>query len=218
VEFHRAESLLRGEEVHFGAAFVRIARHLERLHEHAVVELQVVRLAVAPDAQLQPLGERVHDGYAHAVQSAGNLVRVLVELAAGVQLGHDDLGGGALEVVVLLDVGRDAAAVVHHRDGVVGVDHDLDVVAVARQRLVDGVVHHLEHHVVQARAVGRVADVHAGALAHGIEPLEDLDARRIVLGRHAAVGIGVQLLGKRRQNVFLPFSRVARSASASRRT
>ena len=64
------------------------------------------------------------------------------------------------------------------RDRVVGVDDDLDVVAAAGQRLVDGVVEHLEHHVVQAGAVGRVADVHARALAHGVEALQDLDAGR----------------------------------------
>ena len=39
----------------------------------------------------------------------------------------------------------------------------------AGQRLVDGVVRNLEHHVVQARAIVGIADVHAGALAHGIE-------------------------------------------------
>ena len=65
------------------------------------------------------------------------------------------------------------------------MDGDDDVVAVAGQRLVDGVVHHLEHHVVQTRAVGGVADVHAGALAYCLQPLEHLDrigAVAVVLG------------------------------------
>ena len=52
---------------------------------------------------------------------------------------------------------------------------------IAGERLVDRVVEDLEHHVVQAGAVGRVADVHAGTLAHGVEALEDLDARGIVV-------------------------------------
>ena len=46
----------------------------------------------------------------------------------------------------------------------------------AGQRLVDRIVGDLEHHVVEARAVVGVADVHAGALAHRVEALEDLDA------------------------------------------
>jgi hypothetical protein len=114
------------------------------------------------------------------VQAARDLVAVLVELAAGVQLGQRDLGGAALEVVLVvpLDAGGDAAAVVGDADRVVGVDGDDDVVAMAGQRFVDGVVDHLEHQVVQAGAVGRVADVHARALAHRFQAFQDLDGAR----------------------------------------
>src|SRR5690606_30694117 len=120
---------------------------------------------------------RVHAAHAHAVQAAGDLVAVLVELAAGVQLGQRDFGGRALGLVLVVHLhpGGDAAAVVGHADGVVGVDGDDDVVAVAGQGLVDGVVDHLENQVVQAGAVGGVADVHAGALAHRFQAFEDLD-------------------------------------------
>ena len=52
----------------------------------------------------------------------------------------------------------------------------------AGQRLVDGVVDHLVDHVVQARAVVGVADIHARALAHRIEPLQHLDAVGAVFG------------------------------------
>jgi hypothetical protein len=45
----------------------------------------------------------------------------------------------------------------------------------AGQRLVDAVVDDLVDHVVQARAVVGVADIHAGPLAHGLQPLENLD-------------------------------------------
>src|SRR5690606_10105321 len=48
-------------------------------------------------------------------------------------------------------------------------------IAMPRQRLVDRVVADLEHHVVQAGSVVGIADVHAGPLADGIEPFEDLD-------------------------------------------
>ncbi len=60
------------------------------------------------------------------------------------------------------------------------------VVAIARQRFVDGVVHHLEDHVVQAGPVAGIADVHAGPLAHGFQPLQDLDALGGVIGRMVA--------------------------------
>ncbi len=58
--------------------------------------------------------------------------------------------------------------------------HD-DVVAVAGQGLVDGVVHHLEHHVVQAGAIGSVTDVHAGTFAHRFQAFELLDAGFVVV-------------------------------------
>src|SRR5690606_4861557 len=93
------------------------------LHE-AARELELVHLALAANRQAQPLAERVHAAHAHAVQATRDLVAVLVELAASVQFGQRDLGRTApgLVLVVELDAGGDAAPVVHHADGVVGVD------------------------------------------------------------------------------------------------
>jgi hypothetical protein len=163
----------------------------------AAVELHEVLVAVAGDGEAQPLGEGVDAGDADAVQAAGDLVAVLVELAAGVEHAHDDLGGGALGLVLVvhLDADRDAAAVVGDGDGVVGVDGDDDVVAVAGQGLVDGVIDDFEHHVVQAGAVGGVADVHAGTLAHGLQPFELLDAGFVVVVGGGGLGIGHGVLG-----------------------
>ena len=48
--------------------------------------------AGAADGQLQGGRQCVHDGDADAVKTAGDLVRILVELTAGVELGHDDFG------------------------------------------------------------------------------------------------------------------------------
>jgi hypothetical protein len=59
-------------------------------------------------------------------------------------------------------------------------DH-VDPVAEARQRLVDRIVDDLVDHVVQAGAVVGVADIHAGALANGIEAAQHLDRIGIVL-------------------------------------
>ena len=45
----------------------------------------------------------------------------------------------------------------------------------SRQRLVNGIVRHFEYHVMQAGTVIGIANIHAGALAHGIQPFENLD-------------------------------------------
>ena len=51
---------------------------------------------------------------------------------------------------------------------------DLDMVGVARHRLVHGVVDHLGEEVMHRLLVG-AADIHAGAPAHGLEPFQHLD-------------------------------------------
>jgi hypothetical protein len=90
------------------------------------------------------------------------------------ELGHDDLGGR--DAFLLMDADRNAAAVIGDRARAVGVERHRDGVAITFERLVDRIVDDLVDHVVQARAVIGVADIHAGALAHGVEALEDLDA------------------------------------------
>ena len=81
---------------------------------HALAELERVHLAVTTDGQAQPLAERIDARHADAVQAARDLVAVLVELAAGMQLGQRNFGSRALGfvLVVVLDAGRNAAAVV----------------------------------------------------------------------------------------------------------
>jgi hypothetical protein len=51
-------------------------------------------VAVAANLQIQPRGQGVDHRNADTVQSPGNLVGTVVELAAGMQDGHHHLGGG----------------------------------------------------------------------------------------------------------------------------
>ncbi len=67
---------------------------------------------------------------------------------------------------------RPLSLTVHDAVGVEG--HD-DRVAMPGQCFVDRVVDDFIDHVVQARAVIGVADIHAGALADGVEPVQHLD-------------------------------------------
>ena len=75
---------------------------------------------------------------------------------------------------VLVD--GDASTVVDDLDAAIFLNRDLDVVGVAGQGLVDGVVDDLVHQVVQAAFAGG-SDVHARALADGFQALEDGDVR-----------------------------------------
>ena len=114
------------------------------------------------------------------MEATGDLVGILVELAAGMQHRHDDFSGTA--PLSGVDIRGNAAAVVLHRHGFVGVYGDGDAVAVAGESLVDGVVHHLEYHVMQAGAVVGVTDVHAGALTHRVQTLQYRNAAGVVVG------------------------------------
>ena len=135
-------------------------------------------VAVAADLDVEALGERVDDRHADAVQSAGDLVAAaLAELPAGVQDGQHDLDRGP--ALLLHDRHRDPPPVVDDRHRVVGVDRDRDGVAVARQRLVDGVVYDLVDEVMKASQAGR-ADVHARTAAHRLEALQDGDVLSVV--------------------------------------
>ena len=193
-----------GQKVHLGTALFGVAgdthgRDFNAVHllddpvlHKAPAEFQHMHLAFAAHRQAQHFAERVDAGDAHAVQTARDLVAVLVELAAGVQFGQGDFRRTALGLVLVvhLQARGNAAPVVGDRHRVVGVDGDDDVVAVPGQGLVDGVVHDLEHQVVQAGAVGRVADVHAGALAHCFQAFEDGDgAFAIAFAGTALVGV-----------------------------
>lgn len=54
------------------------------------------------------------------------------------------------------------------------MDLDLNIGAVASQSLVNGVIDDLEHHVVQARAIIRIADIHPRRLRTASRPFSTL--------------------------------------------
>ncbi len=131
-----------------------------------MLEPRSVFLAIAPDTQFQPVGQGVHNGNTHTVQTTRDLVRVAVELTASMQLGHDDLC--RRDALFWVDIDRNTPAVVRYRDTGIGMDFYGHMVRVTGQCLVDAVVHDLVHHMVQARAIIRVPDIHTGALADSL--------------------------------------------------
>src|SRR3546814_17181962 len=73
-----------------------------------------------------------------AVPLLGIVVARILELPAGVKLGHDDLG--RRNAFLGVDAGRDAAAIILDADRSVAVQRDEHQVAMPRQRLVDRIV------------------------------------------------------------------------------
>jgi mRNA-degrading endonuclease toxin of MazEF toxin-antitoxin module len=99
--------------------------HDQRLDHVAAGEHSVATWPSRHTVTSQPLRQRVGDADAHAVQAAAEAVGTagaLVELAAGVQPGEDDLDHRHLFFGVQAE--RDAAAVVVDADRAVGVQRD----------------------------------------------------------------------------------------------
>ena len=122
-------------------------------------------------------GDGVDHGRADAVEAAGGDVGAAAELPARVELGVDDLEAGEAGLRLLVD--RDAATVVVDLGRVVGVQRHLDAGGGSGERLVDAVVDDLPQAVHEAPGVGR-AEVHPGALAHRLEPLQDQEVGCVV--------------------------------------
>ena len=174
----------------FRAGFFRLAGSLELRRGDALFVGLFPDFAVAPDFEIEPVGKRVDDRDADAVQAAGNFVGVAIEFSAGVQHGHDDFGGGLFFRGV--HVHGNAAAVVDHGDAVVVVHGDVDFVAVAGHRFVHGIVDDFPDEMVQAHFAGGT-DVHRGTLANGFDAAENFDRSRVVLVPAAAFAAGVSL-------------------------
>ena len=163
------------------------------LGDPAEVLLKVIA-PVARDLHFKVLGKGVYDRNPDAVQAARNLVGVGVEFAPGVQVGHDHFQGR--NALVAVPVHGDAATVVGNLAVPVRGQLHRDSAAVPGHDLVHAVVDHLVHAVVQP-GQGRVADVHGGALADRLQPLESPDLGGGVL---VAVSCG------RRQEDLVAFS------------
>ena len=149
------------------------ADHLDGPEGLTLGEALLEDLALAVDLRDEEVGKGVHAGNTHAVQTAGHLVAVLVELTARMEDRQDDFQGAA--VLLLVHAGRDTAAVVLHPDGIVLQDGDFHVRAEAGHGFVDTVVHDLIHQMVET-ALTDVTDIHGGALAHRLETFQNLDA------------------------------------------
>src|SRR5690606_448587 len=151
-----------------GTCCIGVPDRRQRSLRNAVAVDLLPDLAPAANGHYQLLREGVDHGDADAVQSAGYLVAVVVELPARMKDGHDHF---RCRYSFLVDIRGDTPSVVLNGDGFVGMDGDADISTVPREGFVDGVVHHFEHHMVQAGSVVGVADIHAGAFTHRIKAL-----------------------------------------------
>ena len=171
------EDLRIRNEMHARTRGLGCADLMQLIHCHAARKGNLIDLAVTAHLDLHRGGEGVDDRDADAVETAGDLVAVAAELAARMENSEHDLDR---RHAALVHINGNAAAVVRDGDAVVLVDHNLDVVAVARKRLVNRVVNNFINKVMQSALGGR-SDVHTRALANSLKALEHLDLSRAVV-------------------------------------
>ena len=155
-------------EAHGRTGRLGIANHFQRILRLTVDVSLGVHFAFTADNQLQFFRQGVNDGNTHAMQTAGDFVRVIVKFTAGMKYGHDDLS--SRNALFFVNAGRNTTTIILYGNRVIRMDRDLNLFTVAREGFVDSVVHNLEYHVVQTSAVIGIADIHAGALTHRVQP------------------------------------------------
>ena len=174
----RAENFRVGVKSNFRSGLAGLSGSFELRGGDAFFVGLLPDFAFAPDFQIEPVGKRVDDGDADAVQAAGNFVGVAIEFSAGVEHGHDDFGGRLFFSGV--HVHGNAAAVVNYGDAVVFVHGNVDLVAESGHGFVHGIVRHFPDQMMQAHFAGGT-DVHRGAFADGFDAAKNFNGSRVVL-------------------------------------
>ena len=124
------------------------------------------------DLDHQPSRQRIDHRRAHAVQTAGIAVILVVEFAARMQLGKDHLHTG--DAQLRMHVHRHAASVVLDGGAAVLVQLHAHAPGKAVGHLVDRVIDDLPKQVMQAAEAGR-ADVHARTHPDRVKPFKHLE-------------------------------------------
>ena len=176
-ELQHSENLRIRKKRDFRSRLLRFPEHANRRRHLAAAKLHVMHFSVAADFRLEEFRKRVHALRADAVEPAGNLIRAFLEFPARVKIRQHELQ--RRNFFLRVNRNGNAAAVVLDGDGAVPVNRDFDFAAEARERLVDGIVDDFVNAVVKPRFV-RVADVHARAFPHGLQPFQALDVGRVV--------------------------------------
>ena len=170
----RAEDFDIGLETYLGSCAFRIGGRLrsQGANGGAPFKTLAVLLPLAMDGHIHPFTQGVDHGNPDAMEPTGHLVPPGPELAAGVEHGKHGLQSAATGAG--MDVGGNATAVVGDAGGAIGMEHHFNGGAVARQGLINRIVHHLVNKVMQtARAGG--ADIHTRPLPDRFQAFKHLN-------------------------------------------
>ena len=128
---------------------------------------------VTKNRQLKPLGQGINNRNANPVQSARDLVRIIIKFTAGMQLRHDHFG--CRNALFSVNINRNAPAIISDRHRPILIQLYLDNVTMPGKRLINRIIDNLIDHVMQPGAIIGVANIHAGALANSVQTAQHLN-------------------------------------------
>ena len=137
------------------------------------LEAQLVAMLVTEDFHFHPFRQRVDDRSADTVQPAGRVVSLTAEFSPGVERGHDHFKRRLVfEFGVRVD--RDAAPVIANGQDIVCREFEFNTRGMTGHGFVHRIVEDFSRQMMQGPFIG-AADIHAGAAAHGLQPLKDFN-------------------------------------------
>ena len=151
---------------------IRLAYNLDLCGRLSISIFLNIQFAITTDLGTKIVGKRIHAGNTDAVQTARHLVGAFVEFATSVEHRQHNLKSRLM--LFLVHVDGYAAAVIDNLYGIVFQYGDVNVFGKSGQCLVDRIVDHFIHQMVES-ALAYVADIHCRALSHRFKPLKDLN-------------------------------------------
>ena len=151
-------------ECYLCTCLVCFAHNFERTSCDTSVEADSVNLALCMDFNFHPFGESINNRCANAVETARNLIAFAAELTAGVEDCINNFD--SRKTCLWLDADRNTASVVCNCNGIVAIDRHLDMVTVACEGFVDGIIDDFVNQMVKT-SDRSCTDVHTRTLTDG---------------------------------------------------
>jgi hypothetical protein len=135
-----------GEEGDPGSSGFGRADFFEIAHRNAALIGLSPDFAFSLDLDLETLGKSIYHGNTDTMETAGDLIGRIAELAAGMERCENNFGCGP--AFGGMDSNGNTATIIRYRDTAVLVNRNYDDLAEATHGFIDGIVHYLVDEVM----------------------------------------------------------------------
>ena len=159
------ECIQTSKEPHFGTlAAICGAFDTQTFSGKATFKTRVVLFIIPPNTQFKVIRQRINNRHTHAVQTTRDLIRIIIKFTTGMQLCHNNFS--RRNTFFFVHINRDTTTVITNRHRPIIVNDHINMVGMTGQSLVNAIVNDFIDHVMQARPIVRVTNIHTRALAN----------------------------------------------------